>query len=280
MAFYTFQLERLAAQNIRSRTTDVDLITFGVLVNGRDQGHGSALVPIWPGTVLNAEEIMPAAAVNGYPHAREHMSANWEIGPLEVSDSDQIAIVYTATNTSDSQIPTADQQAVDAWTIKLVDIYYSYLLGEFASGLGLSAVTEYFGSLGGKVGGAVAAFLSDPVGTALGVKPQGPCNGTVFADSKSFTGATLGQLPSTPSQETRWNVTIPTAWSELTEHYSDEATHNKDTCGDTAQTDVTIKITRYDHWSLKFATNQSLASGLRLQFPSGGSLKELYGLRI
>ncbi len=208
------------------------------------------------------------------------MSENWEIGPLEVADDDQVSIVYTATNTSDSQLPTADQQAVDAWTIKAVDIYYSYLLGEFASGLGLSEVSEYFGSSLGKAGGAVAAFLADPVGTALGIKPQGPCNGTVFADSKSFTGATLAQLPSNPSQETRWGVTIPTSWSELTQHYSDEATHNKDTCGASAQTDVTVKVTRYDHWSLRFTSNKSLAAGLRHQFPAGGSLKEFYGLRI
>jgi hypothetical protein len=30
--------------------------------------------------------------------------------------------------------------------------------------------------------GWVAPFFADPVGWALGVKPQGPCNGTVFGD--------------------------------------------------------------------------------------------------
>jgi len=277
MAFYSFQLERIVAANIRSRIQDIDLLTFGVLVNGRDQGHGTALIPVGPGASIPAAEFNQAADVNGFPRTRNNMSENWEIGPLEVLDADEVSIVYTATNTSDSQIPTADQQTVDKWTIKIVDIYYSYLLGQFASGLGLGVLEEYVGRLGGPV----ASFLADPVGWALGVKPVGPCNGTVFADHLSFTGATLGQRPAAQSQETRWGVTIPTQWFELTQSYSDDATHNKDTCGDPAQTTVTVKVTRYQHWSwTAFEGGEFLVDGVRSKFPHGGGLKQLYGLRI
>jgi hypothetical protein len=34
------------------------------------------------------------------------------------------------------------------------------------------------------------------------------CNGTAFADAKAFTGATLAQLRSSPSQETAFNFPI------------------------------------------------------------------------
>jgi hypothetical protein len=278
MAFYSFQLERISAQNIRSRTQDVDLISFGVLVNGRDQGHGTALTPVRPGAVLTGDEITQGAAVNGLPHTRARMSPDWVVGPLQIFDADEVAIVYTATNTSDSQIPTADQRAVDAWTIKLVDHYYSLLLGECVSGLGLEAVSEIVERLGG----AVAQFVTDPVGTALGVRPEGPCNGTVFADSRVFSGAALAALQGTPVKETRWGVTIPTSTAELTQHYSDEATHDRSTCGDTAETDVTIAIKHYPFWSLRFWEGQHFGggAGVRTQFPHGGYLTQLYGLRI
>jgi hypothetical protein len=222
---------------------------------------------------------MEAAAVNGFPHSRRHMTNEWVIGPLEILDADRVAIVYTATNTSDSQIPTADQRAVDEWTIKLVNIYYSMLLGSFVSGLGLSAIADFIGA---NLTSAAVAFLADPVGTLLGYKPPGPCNGIVYADTKEFTGATLAAMPSTPSQVTSGRRIINTAWSELTQHYSDEATHDRETCGDTAQTDVTMRITRYEHWSLGFfeGFNFALSDGLRSRFPKGGSVKELFGLKL
>jgi hypothetical protein len=279
MAFYTFQLASIAAQNIRSRTTDIDLLTFGVLVNGRDQGHGYSVVPMWPRTVLKAQDIEKAAAINGHPYGKTHMSKDWVIGPLRIEDGDDVSIVYTASNTSDSNLPSAEQREVDEWTVKVLNVYYSMLVGSFVSGLGLTAVAEFIGA---NVSSATAAFFADPVGTILGVEPTGPCNGTVFADAKAFTGASLRQLSSSQSQKTQHGVTLNTASSELKYHYSDEATHDKETCGDTAQTDVTLEVRRYDYWSMRFASNPkwSLSSGIRRDFPNGGTFSELYGLRI
>lgn len=282
MTFYTFQLSRVEAQNIRSRVTDIDLLTFGILVNGHDKGHGSALVPMWPGTVLTGNLIEQAAAVNGHPHSRRQMTKDWVVGPVDVLDGDNVSLVYTATNTSDSQLPTADQRAIDEWTIKLLNIYYSILLGEFVSGLGLRAVADFIGA---NLTSAAVAFLADPVGTILGVEPQGPCNGTVFADAKEFTGAALKGLPSTPAQVTLSGQTLRTNSLELKHHYSDEATHDHRTCGDTAQTDVTVKIVRYEHFSLRmfaglFWSEFGLAGGLRRRVPEGGNLRELIGARV
>src|ERR671927_29493 len=116
MGFFSFQLARIDPQNIRSRTTDIDLLTFGVLVNGRDQGHGYAVIPVWPAVPIESGSFNEGAAIN------------------------------------------------------------EYIFGATAAG-------------------AVAAFFADPVGTLLGYKPPGRCNGTVFSGKKTFTGATLAALP-------------------------------------------------------------------------------------
>jgi len=277
MAFYTFQLAQIEPQTIRSRHTDIDHVTFGVLVNGRDQGHGYAVTPVFPGQALTGKVLTEGASTNGLAHGGSRMSQDWKIGPLAIEDGDEVSIVYTATNLSDGGLPTADQQAFDAYTIKFLNGFYSVLLGQFVSGLGLSAVAELIGA---NASGAVAAFFADPVGKILGVEPAGPCNGTVFADKKAFTHASLAQLPSTAAQETSFGVTINSAWSELTAHYTDEQTHSHENCGDAAQTNVVIRITRYDRWSLRFSSSSTLSAGMRAHFPHGGNLTELYGLRI
>lgn len=277
MGFFTFQLARLDPHSIRSRTTDIDLLTFAVLVAGRDQGHGAALIPVWPGHPITAEQFNHAAAINGHPYTASRMSADWTIGPLWVEDGDEVHVVYNATNTSDSQIPTADQEQVNQWIIKLTNIYLSVLVGEFISALGLGQIAAY---IGGQAGEAIAAFFADPVGTLLGYKPPGPCNGTVFASKKTFTGASLAAATTTPGSITRWGREIQTWYTDQTEVLTDAATHDSDICGAVAETEITLRITRLDHWSLHMFSDNSLAQGLRPLYPSGGSLKTMYGLRL
>jgi hypothetical protein len=278
MGFFSFQLSRLNACNIRSRTTDIDLLTFGVLVNGHDQGHGYATIPVWPGNVYDASQFTEAAAINGHPYGRTHMSKNWVIGPLYVEDTDKVEIVYTATNLSDSNLPSMSQQKSDEWMIKILDMYYSALVGEFVSSLGLSVFAEWLG----KAGGALASIVTDPVGKLLGYEPQGPCNGTVFADKKTFSGASLAILPSTPGTES-WGTHQLSVWNtEQTDHYSDAATHDSKACGELAQTDVSMTIKRYEKWSLKFfaAADESLGLGVRRLHPNARSIRAAYGLRV
>ena len=276
MGFFTIQLARLDPHNIRSRVTDIDLLTFAVLVAGRDQGHGAALIPVWPRHPITAEEFNQAAVVNGHPHSANRMSEDWTIGPLWIEDGEQVHIVYNATNTSDSQIPTSDQEAVNKWMLKLTSMYLSAMAGSFVSVIGLSEVVDLV--VGG--GSGVAGFFADPVGTLLGYKPPGPCNGTVFAGKKSFTGASLTATTVTPGTTRSWGREVRSWYCDLTETLTDATTHDTDVCGGIAETEITIRITRLEHWSLQMWTDQSLTQGLRPQHPAGGSLKELYGLRI
>lgn len=181
------------------------------------------------------------------------------------------------TNTSDSQLPTADQEPINKWTIKLTNIYLSVLVGQFVSALGPSALADY---IGGHAAGTVAAFLADPVGTLLGYRPPGPCNGTVFASTGTFTGAGLVQATTTPGTVMRWGQQVQSWSADLTETLTDATTHNTDVCGGLAETEITLRVTRLDHWSLRRWSGESLTQGVRLRHPSGGSLKALYGLRI
>lgn len=278
MGFFSLQLAGLNPRTIRSRTTDIDLLTFGVIVAGRDQGHGAALLPVWPGHPITGAEFNQAADVNGYPHSAANMSKDWTVGPLWVDDADRVDIVYTATNTSDSKLPTADQEQINKWTIKLTDIYLSLLVGEFVSALGLTSLTEY---IGGQAGGAIASFFADPVGTLLGYKPAGPCNGTVFAGKQTFTGAELAAKTVTPGVEHVWGHEVKVWTAELTDSLNDGATHDTNTCGAIAETDVQLRFTRYEHWSLETWSGVTLEPGVRrMVAPAGGSLKQIFGLRL
>jgi hypothetical protein len=111
IAFDSFRLEQTIHGNIQSRIQDNDILTFGVLVNGGNQRHGTAPIPVRPSgatrEAITAGELNQAAEVCGFPRTRSHMSYNWETGPLEVLN---VSVVDTATNTDDSQIATADQQ--------------------------------------------------------------------------------------------------------------------------------------------------------------------------
>ena len=278
MAFFSFQLARMDPRNIRSRTTDIDLLTFAVVVNGRDQGHGCAVIPVWPGLPLESADFNEAADINGFPREASHMSPDWIIGPVEINPLDRVEIGFAAINTSDSQLPSMTAQEVDDWTIKVLDVYYSALFGEFISSLGLTPILDYIGVRGA---GAVAAFFTDPVGTLLGREPQGPCNGTVFSGKKEFTGSTLTALPSTPGEERFRHRVVSTALSEIKEHYTDAEDHNTNNCGELARTDVTLLITRYEKWSLDISLGiEPGRDGLRFLFPDGGNLKHLFGLRL
>jgi hypothetical protein len=279
MAFFSVQLAELNPRRIRSRATDVDLLSFSVLVASRDQGHGTALLPVWPGVAMTADVFNQAAAANGYPHTAANMSPDWIVGPLWVEDTERVEIVYAAVNTSDSQIPTARQEEVNRWTIKLTNIYLSLLVGEFVSALGLASLAEY---IGGQAGGAVAAFLADPVGTLLGYRPPGPCNGTVFAGKQSFTGAELAARTITPGTKRLWASQEVRTWScDITDVTTDAATHDTDVCGAVAETDVTLRCTRFENWSLKGWSDKTLAPGLRRMYaPAGGDLKRIFGLRV
>src|SRR5262245_32658795 len=119
-----FQLSEVHCVNPRSRrVNDINLVTFGVFLNKREQGRGTAVTPMFEGNSLHGAELTEGARMNGHPYSELHMWPDWAIGPIAVQDGDTVEVIYTATNTSDSDLPTADQQKVDKIVIKFLDIY-------------------------------------------------------------------------------------------------------------------------------------------------------------
>ena len=275
--YYTFQLSRIHSIQTRSRgPSDVDLITFGALLDKRDQGHGSAVIPVFRDSSIGGERITTYSVESGYVETirREHMRRDWILGPTEVRDGDAVDIVVTGTNTDDDQLPTADQQKMDRLTIDAFNVYYSWLLGNFASGLGLTAVAEYFGV----AGGAIGAFLADPVGTLLGYEPQGPCNGMVFAGSVSLTSRDLEVLGWAPDP-IQW-ASGPMEVATVTRSYDDHESHNSENCGPTAQTEVDVTIRRSPTWSLQKHNWENRVTSVRQAYPDSDSVKAGAALRL
>src|SRR5262245_12807096 len=270
--FYMFRLERIAVKTPRGRIPDNDIVTFIVLVNQIDRGHGTGFFP-----ALAAGSSVPASAVR--PNNRKNMDvAGWNIGPFELAPGDIVHVIYTGTNISDDQQTTISTQKRDELEIKLLS----------------QILTDSVGSIGGIPGaviGAIVGAIADPVKTLLGFNAQGPCNGPVFSDSVAFSGAGLdvlpmAPLPRPPSGDLDTPLPPPFPGISFTHNHTDEATHDKGKCGDIAKTDITFSVFRVPFISVRslFSSrfpNVSPTRGLRQLGAAGGSvsLKSLLGVR-
>jgi hypothetical protein len=273
--YYTFQLSRINTIEFRSRHGDVDVIQFGVLLDGNDQAHGSAVVPMFR-NAIGGKEITSQSSQNGYAMTQNYvrMTDSWTIGPIEVTEGDTIAIVVSGTNTADSQLPTADQQKVDELTIKFLNAYYSWLLGQFISAFGLKTIAEF-----AVTGSAeVVSFLTDPVGWALGFEPSGPCNGPVFAGDIWLNAVQLEELEWTPDPVEYW--TGPKEMATVTRSYDDAQWHNEERCGAIARTEVDVTIRRTPFVALRrqYGFEQRITS-VRERYGDLESLKRAVGMR-
>jgi hypothetical protein len=287
MGFYIFRFETVHIRRKRGNVPDDDSITFTVMVNQTDRGHGAGFYPaLANGAVANTWDI----TVDGLPAypARNciHMTQDWQIGPLEAAPSDTVNVVYTGTNVSDSGLSSLGTQKQDELEIKILDAVAKKFVGLIA-GAGLG---EALGSLFSK---AFDEAFSDPVGDLIGYKRQGPCNGNVFADAVRFSGSDLDHLavapltytyfPGTPYPETR---TSEFPGIRFTRSYTDQATHDTNVCGAIAETDVTFSVCRLPYvsvttWAHRRFQNQSLKNGLR-RFGTPNttiSIKSLLGVR-
>jgi hypothetical protein len=229
---------------------------------------------------MTPDELMQESYTNGYgsTFSGNHMGRDWMIGPTEMRDGDNVGILLTGTNTNDSQLPTADQQTMDQMELKAFDIYYSWLAGEFISGLGLTVLADYVGGAIGGAGGAVAAFLADPVGTLLGYEPQGPCNGPAFAANLSRTSRDLESLDWAPDPYA-W-ATGPVEMAVVTQLFDDAATHPSQNCGATAQTEIDITVRRSQTWSMRRRNWRTPLTSVRQMYPSATGLKAAAGIRL
>jgi hypothetical protein len=148
--------------------------------------------------------------------------------------------MYSGTNTSDSQLPN-DQ------VVKIEIAILDELLT-----VGTKTILD---SLADEVNKALRA-IGDPVGSILGFKPEGPCNGTVFSDAVLFPSDSLANLSFADHGSDNFvpdgpDVTSTGAKATIflkpdTGTYTDEATHNSDICGHIAETRVQFTIYRLD----------------------------------
>lgn len=274
--FYTFQFSRITVVTPRSKRNDVNLITFGVLLNRREQGRGLTMTPMWKGTTLRGEEMRDTRQA----FSSVNMKKDWTIGPTEVRPDDTVQVVWSATNTADDNLVSFTQEDVDKMAIGAFNILYSFLLGKFVSAFGLKVLSEFVGAAPIR---AVAAVLSDPVGTLLGYEVEGPCNGLVFADEIAFTARELDSLPFERQADSSYGRPLigrgDAETAVITRTYTIDQDHNKERCGEPPRTEVELTVRRYDEWSLKRAYWDRGAQSMRRWHPRGGSLKELARLR-
>ncbi len=287
MGFYLFRLEKLDIKQKRGNVPDNDVITFTVMINQVDRGHGAGFFPAMvPGTAAYTYDITPDGLPAFPASNRVNMSGDWQIGPLETAPSDDVAVVYTGTNTSDSGLASLGTQKQEELELKILNTVAKKFVGLIA-GVGLG------GTLGSAFSSAFDSAFKDPVGDLIGYHRQGPCNGPVFAGIVSFRGSDLDRLAmdvltytyfsGTPYPETRTSMFPGVRFAKS---YTDAATHDTGVCGAVAQTDVTFSVCRLPYisvktWAPRRFSNPSLETGLR-KFGKPNttiSVKSLLGVR-
>ncbi|EEW26859.1 hypothetical protein [Rhodobacter ferrooxidans] len=220
MALYAFRLDLLHVLVKRGKLTDSDVVTFAVLVNKVERGAGAGLFP-----ALADNTQVPTAAVA--MTSRRGAALNWIIGPFELEPDDAVDVIFTATNTSDSQISDQDAERLQ---LKIMD----------------EILTTAIGAIGGPIGAALGFALgsvTDPVAKFLGWEPRGPCNGLVLADSVAFSGAALGRLGFGPVTVHNSFNSLPNATEfSMTKDYTDAANHDTEICGEVARTEMTFSV--------------------------------------
>ena len=263
MSFYIFRLHNLVVKHRRGNIADEDIVTFTVLINQIDRGHGSGL---FNGMSASAEPV-PLSAVP--PGHAVNMDAGWDAGPFEVDPGDVVHVAFTGTNISDEQLTSLSTKDQDEIEIKILDA---------VAAAALTALGDV-GDVAALITGALNE-IKDPVGTLLGFKQQGPCNGPVFSDAVEFSGSGLDGLKLSPPPTPQGDPSI-----SFTRTYTDEKTHDSSICGHTAETDVTFMVFRRDVISVRhlLATRFPFKGpGIR-QFGRPGdttiSLKSVLGLR-
>jgi hypothetical protein len=250
VGFYRFTLAELFPHNPRSRIQDILIMTFGVVVNNRDQGFYSLTTPIFAGIRHSAQDLRETARINGYPAPTSTNSrSDFSVGPIEIADNDDVVILYAGNNISDDP-DLAYRQDFNQTLTKAVSALYVAMLGDAAgaliSTLGLAGAIEF---IKGMLPSDLDNFFSNPVGFLLGVGPTGPCNGFVFKDKLEQDGHAISQLAfeSLPPDQYLGS----TAKATLTKSYTDaDYGHDTNACGEVANTDVTIEVTRYEKFPL------------------------------
>lgn len=287
MSFYIFRFEKLSVKHKRGNVPDDDVVTFAIMINQLDRGHATGCFPAMvANTVVTTDDIAYPEGWLAFParNATPNTSVLWQVGPLETDPGDDVSVVYTGFNTSDSNLSTLGTQAQDELEIKILNIvakkFVGLILGAgFGDDIG-SALSEAFNE-----------YFEDPIGELIGYKRQGPCNGPVFVGAERFHGSDLDGLMLAPLSYTLYpgtpypkNVVSEFPGIRLTFTYTDEASHDTNVCGHIAETDVTFSICRVPFISLRTWVPRrfpypDLSAGLRRLGPPGAfSIKSLLGI--
>lgn len=147
MSFYSFKLDKLVIKRKRGNIPDDDVVTFSVVVNQLDRGHGAAtFVVLTSGSEASTEDRDPDGLLARRAMNRFNMSEHWVIGPLEIKPGDHVSVLYTGTNVSDEQLVSVASERQDELEIKILNYvakkYVELIAGaEFASDVA-SALSE------------------------------------------------------------------------------------------------------------------------------------------
>jgi hypothetical protein len=271
MPILGFRLQTLATISTRSRHTDDDVITFGVVVNEKARGQCSGRAPAFGGSTIDIA-FVPATVGTG-SWDREFL-----VGPFDIEPDDTIRVFYSVTNIGDTQIPDPKAEKLQ---IEIMDKMLAAAVGFIAGPAGLA-----LGVLGETLAKALG-LIPSPIAAALGWKPNGPCNGVVLGGGVDFTGSGLAELDYVDRPSLASGVG-PRQASKVTRHYDDQATHNTETCGAIAQTDLTFEVMKFahavsvrTHALRRRQTSPQLRDGLRQLRPDAGpvSVRQLLGLQ-
>jgi hypothetical protein len=245
MSFYEFRFEKFHALHKRGNIPDSDLVTFTIMINRIDRGHGSALfnVVVTDSVQSTDDRSADTPMYLAYPAKNPlHIDQDWTTGPFETSPDDEVLVIYSGTNTSDSSLSSLSHQEEDELELKILNKIMQ-------KGVGLIVGAGFGDDIGSAFSEGFKDILEDPVGDLIGYSRQGPCNGPVFSDARRFTGAELDNLNVEPLASDSGPYRHPGV--RFTNHYTDEATHDSDVCGNVAETDVTFSIFRLPYVSVK-----------------------------
>ena len=250
MSFYEFRFEKFHALHKRGNIPDSDLVTFTIIINQLDRGHGSALFNVVTTNSIQSTDDRSADTPMylAYPARNPlNIDVDWTTGPFEIAPNDEVLVIYSGTNTSDSSLASLSNQEQDELELKILNKIVQKGVSVF---LGAGIGEE----LGEAFSDAFKEIFEDPVGDLIGYSRQGPCNGPVFSDAKRFSGAELDNLPVGPLASDTY--AYPNPGFRYTNHYTDEATHDTDVCGHVAETDVTFSLFRLPYVSVKNLMNR------------------------
>jgi hypothetical protein len=155
MSLYAFSLDFLDIKFQCGKLTDVDVITFSILVNqiSRARGVGSAAA------ASGGSVLFGAVRVDSGSSNVNKGQTKWVAGPLSIAPGDEVSVVYSGTNISGTQSQLTAQQQGEI-EIKLLD-------GLLSATVGVAA-----GALVGAISGFLN-FIGDPVGKFLGFTKEG-----------------------------------------------------------------------------------------------------------